>query len=60
MMLRGKAGEILYTLGMVEDITVRKIAQEEIIKALPRERELSEAKSRFIAANPSGSLLELH
>jgi PAS domain S-box-containing protein len=49
MMLRGKAGEILYTLGMVEDITVRKIAQEEIIKALQRERELSEAKSRFIA-----------
>jgi PAS domain S-box-containing protein len=49
MMLRGKAGEILYTLGMVEDITVRKIAEEEIIKALQRERELSEAKSRFIA-----------
>jgi PAS domain S-box-containing protein len=49
MMLRGKAGEILYTLGMVEDITVRKQAEKEIIKALQRERELSEAKSRFIA-----------
>jgi PAS domain S-box-containing protein len=46
--LRDQAGEILYILGMVEDITKRKQAEAEVHKALSKERELNELKSRFI------------
>ena len=44
-----ETGEIYRVVGIAEDITVCKIAEEEILKALQREQELSEAKSRFIA-----------
>lgn len=43
------AGQVIQLFGTVVDITERKQAEEETIKALQRERELSEAKSRFIA-----------
>ena len=46
--LRDRAGEILYILGMIEDITERKQAEAEVHKALSKERELNELKSRFI------------
>jgi PAS domain S-box-containing protein len=41
--------ELYRIVGITEDITVYKQAEEETFKALQRERELSEAKSRFIA-----------
>lgn len=41
--------QIIQLFGTVVDITERKLAEEETLKALQRERELSEAKSRFIA-----------
>jgi signal transduction histidine kinase len=47
--LRNEAGEILYGLGMVEDITERKQAEAEILKALEKERELSELRSGFVS-----------
>jgi signal transduction histidine kinase len=47
--LPDKTGEIYRIVGVSEDITVRKQAEEETPKALQRERKLSEAKSRFIA-----------
>lgn len=43
------AGQVIQLFGIVVDITERKQAEEETLKALQRERELSEAKSRFIA-----------
>ncbi len=43
------AGQVIQLFGTVVDITERKLALEETLKALQRERELSEAKSRFIA-----------
>ncbi|MEW6496515.1 MAG: PAS domain-containing protein [Cyanobacteriota bacterium] len=43
------SGQIIQLFGTVVDITERKLAEEETLKALQRERELSEAKSRFIA-----------
>lgn len=43
------AGQVIQLFGTVVDITERKQAEEETLKALQRERELSEAKSRFIA-----------
>lgn len=43
------AGQVIQLFGTVVDITERKLAEEETLKALQRERELSEAKSRFIA-----------
>jgi PAS domain S-box-containing protein len=43
------AGQVVQLFGTVVDITERKQALEETLKALQRERELSEAKSRFIA-----------
>src|ERR671933_2173916 len=42
-------GQVIQLFGTVVDITERKQAEEETLKALQRERELSEAKSRFIA-----------
>ena len=47
--LRDEKGHIYRLLGTAEDITTHKQAEEERMKALQRERELSEAKSRFIA-----------
>ncbi|RUS93778.1 hypothetical protein DSM106972_095370 [Dulcicalothrix desertica PCC 7102] len=44
-----KNGNIYRMVGVAEDITDSKQAQEEICKALQRERELSDAKSHFIA-----------
>lgn len=46
--IRSDRGEILYGLAMVEDITERKRAEEEIHKTLEKERELNELRSRFI------------
>ncbi|GAB4197454.1 MAG: hypothetical protein Fur006_46090 [Coleofasciculaceae cyanobacterium] len=43
------SGQVIQLFGIVVDITERKQAEEETLKALQRERELSEAKSRFIA-----------
>ncbi len=43
------SGQIIQLFGTVVDITERKQAEQETLKALQRERELSEAKSRFIA-----------
>ena len=42
-------GQVVQLFGTVVDITERKLAEEETLKILQRERELSEAKSRFIA-----------
>ena len=42
-------GQVIQLFGTVVDITERKLAEEETLRALQRERELSEAKSRFIA-----------
>jgi PAS domain S-box-containing protein len=49
MVLRNEVGEILYALGMVEDITERKQAEAEILKALEKERELGELRSGFVS-----------
>ncbi len=49
MALRNEAGEILYALGMVEDITERKQAEAEMLKALEKERELGELRSGFVS-----------
>jgi PAS domain S-box-containing protein len=46
--IRSEHQEILYKLCMVEDITEQKRAEEEIHKALEKERELNELRSRFI------------
>jgi PAS domain S-box-containing protein len=43
------SGQVIQLFGTVVDITERKQAEEETLKALQRERELSEAKSRLIA-----------
>lgn len=43
------AGQVVQLFGTVVDTTERKLAEEETLKILQRERELSEAKSRFIA-----------
>jgi PAS domain S-box-containing protein len=43
------SGQVIQLFGTVVDITERKQAEEETLKALQRERELSEVKSRFIA-----------
>jgi PAS domain S-box-containing protein len=46
--IRNEIGEILYELGMVEDITERKRAEAEIRNAIEKERELCELRSRFV------------
>jgi PAS domain S-box-containing protein len=43
------SGQVIQLFGTVVDITERKQVEEETLKALQRERELSDAKSRFIA-----------
>ncbi len=42
-------GAVIYYEGMVEDITERKTAEVEIHKALEKERELLELKTRFVS-----------
>ena len=42
-------GEIIRTVGIAEDITLRKKAEQDIQNALIKERELNELKSRFIS-----------
>jgi PAS domain S-box-containing protein len=44
-----KRGNIICMVGRSENITTTKQAEEEIYKSLQRERELSEAKTNFIA-----------
>ncbi|MGK7904632.1 MAG: PAS domain S-box protein [Hormoscilla sp.] len=48
-MLRDTEGKLLYRLGTIEEIGERKRAEAEILKALGREKELSEMKSRFVS-----------
>lgn len=48
-MLRDPEGKLLYRLGTIEEIGDRKRAEAEILKALAREKELSEMKSRFVS-----------
>jgi len=47
--LKDSSDKVLYFIGICRDITERKQAEEEIAKALEKERELSELKSHFIA-----------
>jgi PAS domain S-box-containing protein len=42
-------GNLYRMAGIAEDITHRKLAEEQVLKTLQRERELSDAKSNFIA-----------
>ncbi|TWH42912.1 PAS domain-containing sensor histidine kinase [Dulcicalothrix desertica] len=42
-------GNLFRMAGVAKDITHRKQAEEQILKALQRERELSESKTKFIA-----------
>lgn len=42
-------GKPIYVIGVVEDIRERKQAEENICKALEKEKELNELKSRFIS-----------
>lgn len=43
-------GKVFRMTGIAEDITVRKNAEAEALKALQRERELSDIKSQFVTA----------
>ena len=45
----GHNGEFAGYIGTITDITERKWAEEEICKALEKEKELSELKSRFVS-----------
>lgn len=47
--VKDETGQIYRLVGLSEDITVRKLAEEEICKALQREKELSELKTSFVA-----------
>jgi PAS domain S-box-containing protein len=47
--IHNKRGRVYRLAGIAEDITSRKLAEEEIYKALQGERELGELKSRFIS-----------
>jgi PAS domain S-box-containing protein len=47
--VKDDTGQVYRLVGLCEDITVRKLAEEEICKALQRERELSELKTSFVA-----------
>lgn len=42
-------GQPLYFVSLIQDITERKQAEEEILKALAKEKELNELKSRFVS-----------
>lgn len=47
--VKNEMGQVYRLVGLSEDITVRKLAEEEICKALQRERELSELKTSIVA-----------
>jgi PAS domain S-box-containing protein len=47
--VKDETGQIYRLVGLSEDITVRKLAEEEICKALQREKELSELKTSIVA-----------
>lgn len=47
--VKDETGQVYRLVGLSEDITVRKLAEEEICKALQRERELLELKTSFVA-----------
>lgn len=47
--IKDSSGSTFRVVGIAEDITLRKQAEEEILIALQRTRELSDAKSNFIA-----------
>ncbi|MEI6445958.1 MAG: PAS domain S-box protein [Nostocales cyanobacterium ELA583] len=47
--LKDATGEVYRVVGIAEDITQRKQVEEEIQKALAKEKELSELKSRFVS-----------
>lgn len=47
--IRSLSGKVSRVAGIAEDITERKQAQEELIKALDKEKELRELKSRFVS-----------
>ncbi|MEH1946352.1 MAG: PAS domain S-box protein [Nostoc sp.] len=48
-LIRDPLGKPIYAIGVVKDIRDRKQAEENICKALVKEKELSELKSRFIS-----------
>ncbi|MEH2284299.1 MAG: PAS domain S-box protein [Nostoc sp.] len=48
-LIRDPIGNPIYVIGVVKDIRERKQAEENICKALEKEKELSELKSRFIS-----------
>ena len=47
--VRNSSGEVYRIVGLSEDVTERKRAEEELRKALAQEKELNELKSRFIS-----------
>ena len=47
--LKNTTGEVYQVVSIAEDITQRKQVEEEISKALEREKELGELKSRFLS-----------
>ncbi|MEH2193290.1 MAG: PAS domain S-box protein [Nostoc sp.] len=48
-LIRDPIGKPIYVIGVVKDIRERKQAEENICKALEKEKELNELKSRFIS-----------
>ncbi|MBD2461820.1 PAS domain S-box protein [Oscillatoria sp. FACHB-1407] len=48
-LVRDAQGQPLYFVSLIQDITERKQAEEEILKALAKEKELNELKSRFVS-----------
>jgi PAS domain S-box-containing protein len=47
--VRDAMGRLLYYEGFVEDITARKQAEAEVLKALAREKELNQFKSEYVS-----------
>jgi PAS domain S-box-containing protein len=47
--IRSQGGEVYRIAGVAEDVTERKLAEEEVHKALEQERELNDLKSRFVS-----------
>ena len=47
--VKDEYGNVLYSIVNIQDITERKLAEEEIFKALAKERDLNELKSSFIS-----------
>ena len=47
--IKGDKGEILYYEGTIEDITDRRLAQQELIEAKKRAEESDKLKTEFLA-----------